>query len=455
MVDVAEPAEGAGERLEPVLALRGGVRRGARAGEPAPLGPLAVLAAAVERHQLGPPAAPVRVDARVARDLEDPGLEGDRGVGGAQPAQRGDEHLLRDVLGASVVVHHPGDEARDPAAVAVVEALEGRDRPPPGRPRRRRSSLRRPASAGRAGGSAAAAAGVCMLRWSSLRAGVTTGFPRDGDASRAAPDGTSLGATLTGDAPNGALLAHLDGIVHSSRFRDYGPNGLQVPGRDDDAPVRTVVTAVSANAETFQRAIAEGAELLLVHHGLLWGGPPRALDRIAAGAAAAPARRRARPGRLPPAARRPPGARQQRAAGPGDRRERVAPVRAPRGPPLGVAARSARADHRRTSSSPRVRERHRPRAAGLPRRAAGGAHRRHRVRRRRRPPRRRDGRGPRRLPHGRALRARHGAGAGGRHALPRRRATTRPRRSASGASATSSRPRFGVRHVFVDVPNPV
>ena len=71
------------------------------------------------------------------------------------------------------------------------------------------------------------------------------------------------------------LLAHLDGILHSSRFRDYGPNGLQVPGADDDAPVRTVVTAVSANAETFRRAIAEGAELLVVHHGLLWGGPPQ------------------------------------------------------------------------------------------------------------------------------------------------------------------------------------
>lgn len=78
-----------------------------------------------------------------------------------------------------------------------------------------------------------------------------------------------------------ALLAHLDGIVHSSRFRDYGPNGLQVPGRDDDAPVRTVATAVSANAETFRRAIAEGAELLVVHHGLLWGGPPAPYDRIA------------------------------------------------------------------------------------------------------------------------------------------------------------------------------
>jgi dinuclear metal center YbgI/SA1388 family protein len=79
------------------------------------------------------------------------------------------------------------------------------------------------------------------------------------------------------------LLAHLDGIVHPSSFRDYGPNGLQVPGPDDAADVRTVATAVSANAETFRRAIAEGAELLVVHHGLLWGGPPRPYDRIALG----------------------------------------------------------------------------------------------------------------------------------------------------------------------------
>jgi putative NIF3 family GTP cyclohydrolase 1 type 2 len=40
-----------------------------------------------------------------------------------------------------------------------------------------------------------------------------------------------------------------------------------------------VVTGVSANLELFTRAREEGADLVLVHHGLFWAGPPRALDR--------------------------------------------------------------------------------------------------------------------------------------------------------------------------------
>jgi dinuclear metal center YbgI/SA1388 family protein len=38
---------------------------------------------------------------------------------------------------------------------------------------------------------------------------------------------------------------------------------------------------VSANVATFIRARDEGADLVLVHHGLLWAGPPRPLDRAA------------------------------------------------------------------------------------------------------------------------------------------------------------------------------
>lgn len=77
-------------------------------------------------------------------------------------------------------------------------------------------------------------------------------------------------------APLAELLADLDDLLQPSAFQDYGPNGLQVPGPDD---VSTVVTGVSANAELFERARDEGADLVLVHHGLFWAGPPRALDR--------------------------------------------------------------------------------------------------------------------------------------------------------------------------------
>lgn len=65
------------------------------------------------------------------------------------------------------------------------------------------------------------------------------------------------------------ILSHLDTTLESGRFRDYAPNGLQVEGARE---VRTVVTGVSASAELLERAVALRAELVVVHHGLIWGG---------------------------------------------------------------------------------------------------------------------------------------------------------------------------------------
>lgn len=79
-------------------------------------------------------------------------------------------------------------------------------------------------------------------------------------------------------APLADLIAHLDEVLSPASFDDYGPNGLQVPGRET---VATVVTGVSSGRELFERAAAEGADLVLVHHGLLWKGPPKPLDRAA------------------------------------------------------------------------------------------------------------------------------------------------------------------------------
>jgi dinuclear metal center YbgI/SA1388 family protein len=72
------------------------------------------------------------------------------------------------------------------------------------------------------------------------------------------------------------IVDHLDSILDPAAYDDYGPNGLQVPGRET---VETVVTGVSANVELFVRAREQGADLVLVHHGLFWAGPPRPLDR--------------------------------------------------------------------------------------------------------------------------------------------------------------------------------
>src|SRR3954469_11171311 len=63
------------------------------------------------------------------------------------------------------------------------------------------------------------------------------------------------------------IIGYLDDLLDPTAYDDYGPNGLQVPGSEQ---IQTVVTGVSANAELFTRAREEGADLVLVHHGLFW-----------------------------------------------------------------------------------------------------------------------------------------------------------------------------------------
>jgi dinuclear metal center YbgI/SA1388 family protein len=65
------------------------------------------------------------------------------------------------------------------------------------------------------------------------------------------------------------LNRYLDGLLEVSRFRDYCPNGLQVEGRRE---IRRVVSGVTASLELIERALAEGADALLVHHGYFWKG---------------------------------------------------------------------------------------------------------------------------------------------------------------------------------------
>jgi dinuclear metal center YbgI/SA1388 family protein len=69
-------------------------------------------------------------------------------------------------------------------------------------------------------------------------------------------------------APLKDLIGHLDALLNPAAFNDYGPNGLQVPGK---AEIRTVVTGVSASVDLFERAAEQDADLVLVHHGLFWG----------------------------------------------------------------------------------------------------------------------------------------------------------------------------------------
>lgn len=70
-------------------------------------------------------------------------------------------------------------------------------------------------------------------------------------------------------------IAHLDNLLDPTRFKDYCPNGLQVPGK---AAVAKLATGVSASAELFEEAVAIEADLVIVHHGLFWGSKPTSID---------------------------------------------------------------------------------------------------------------------------------------------------------------------------------
>ena len=63
------------------------------------------------------------------------------------------------------------------------------------------------------------------------------------------------------------LIRYLDNYLKISAFQDYGPLGLQVEGKKQ---VKKVVTAVSASVELFKKARERRADLVIVHHGILW-----------------------------------------------------------------------------------------------------------------------------------------------------------------------------------------
>lgn len=65
------------------------------------------------------------------------------------------------------------------------------------------------------------------------------------------------------------LLQTLNALMQPENFKDYGPNGLQVEGRET---VHTLVSGVTASRALIEAAIAANACAILVHHGLFWRG---------------------------------------------------------------------------------------------------------------------------------------------------------------------------------------
>jgi len=64
------------------------------------------------------------------------------------------------------------------------------------------------------------------------------------------------------------LVAYLDEYLGVRGAQDHSDNGLQVEGIDE---VSQLAFAVDACQETIDGAVASGAQMLVVHHGLFWG----------------------------------------------------------------------------------------------------------------------------------------------------------------------------------------
>lgn len=67
------------------------------------------------------------------------------------------------------------------------------------------------------------------------------------------------------------IAGYLDALLEIAKVTDYPPalNGVQVGHR---GPVRRIAAAVDASERTIAAAARDGANLLLVHHGLFWNG---------------------------------------------------------------------------------------------------------------------------------------------------------------------------------------
>jgi dinuclear metal center YbgI/SA1388 family protein len=65
------------------------------------------------------------------------------------------------------------------------------------------------------------------------------------------------------------LQQGFDRLLQPERFKDFGPNGLQVEGRDE---VRRIVSGVTASHALIDAAVQAKADAIFVHHGLFWRG---------------------------------------------------------------------------------------------------------------------------------------------------------------------------------------
>src|SRR5215212_797974 len=79
--------------------------------------------------------------------------------------------------------------------------------------------------------------------------------------------------------PLARIAEHLDSMLRTAEIPDYpgAMNGVQV---EHTGPVTRCAVTVDASLQTIDATIAAGANLLVVHHGLFWGGTQPLRGRV-------------------------------------------------------------------------------------------------------------------------------------------------------------------------------
>ena len=70
------------------------------------------------------------------------------------------------------------------------------------------------------------------------------------------------------------IAGHLDALLGTDAIPDYSGafNGVQL---SNEGPIRRIAASVDVSRRVIDTAIRSEANLLLVHHGMMWGGPQR------------------------------------------------------------------------------------------------------------------------------------------------------------------------------------
>lgn len=81
---------------------------------------------------------------------------------------------------------------------------------------------------------------------------------------------SDVSANKPGEVKRDDLVRWLNDYLRVDEFKDISLNGLQIEGTDI---IRRVAASVDTSVKTLQHAADNGADILLVHHGLFWGKP--------------------------------------------------------------------------------------------------------------------------------------------------------------------------------------